>query len=86
MIDFYPPHQIHGGNRREVEKLFETMTVNYPDTKVHLDLSQVDYMDTAGFRLVFNYLSKFPKVTPPKSEKVIEMYDLWVDSKKGLKK
>jgi hypothetical protein len=43
-------------------------------------------MDSHGFRLIFDNLSIFTKITPPKSSHIIEMYDMWLDSKKGLKK
>ena len=87
MIDFIPPKQIRGGielaNTREI---FRKITENYPYTKVHLDLSSVEYMDTSGFRLIFDFKSKFPKITPPKCEHICELYDVWVESKKGLSK
>lgn len=54
--------------------------------KYHLDMSDVIFMDSHGFRLIFDYLSVFPKITPPKDTHIIEMYNIWLDSKKGLTK
>lgn len=52
----------------------------------HLDLSDTIYMDSYGFRLVFDFLPVFSKVTPPKDPHIVYMYNMWLDSKKGLSK
>lgn len=51
-----------------------------------LDLSDIVFMDSTGFRLVFDFLPKFRSVVPPKNPHIIEMYNVWLDSKKGLTK
>lgn len=56
------------------------------NNKYHLDMSDVIFMDSTGFRTIFDFLPIFTKVTPPKSQWVIETYNLWLDSKKGLEK
>lgn len=66
--------------------MLEELTKNYPQEKHHLDMSNVNFMDSMGFRVIFNLLPVFPKVTPPKSELVIKWYNEWLDSKKGLSK
>lgn len=47
-----------------------------------LDLSDVIYMDSGSFRWVFENSNKFKKILYPKSEYVINNYNLWVESKK----
>jgi hypothetical protein len=70
----------------EFIKLLEEETKDYPQTRVGLDLSEVVYMDSHSFRVVFNFLSKLPVVIPPKSQHIIDMYNTWLDGKKGLRK
>lgn len=53
---------------------------------INLDLSEVIFMDSFGFRMIFDYLDIFTKVTPPKCQHVVEQYNAWLDSKKSLKK
>jgi hypothetical protein len=55
-------------------------------SEITLDLSEVPYMDTTGFRAVFDRLPKFKKVIPPKNQHIVDMYNTWLDSKKGLSK
>lgn len=55
-------------------------------TEFCLDLSEVLYMDTFSFRAVFNLLPMITQVIPPKDQHIVEIYNLWLDSKKGLKK
>lgn len=43
-------------------------------------------MDTEAFRFVFDNLPRFTKVIPPKSNVVIDKYNSWLDTKKGLEK
>jgi hypothetical protein len=82
-----PDDQFHAGKSgQEFKEILASKLKNYPYEKFGLDLSDVSYMDTYSFRLVFDSLPKFSVVIPPKASKVVEMYDLWVDSKKGLKK
>ena len=55
-------------------------------SEITLDLSEVPYMDTTGFRAVFDRLPKFKKVIPPKNQHIVDIYNTWLDSKKGLSK
>lgn len=89
MVLVKPPNDFHAGTKIvEMKKLWDFYRISYHHgtDKYHLDLSEVIYMDSASFRLVFDYLPIFTKVTPPNSKFVIEMYDMWLDSKKGLSK
>lgn len=86
MKTYKAPQDIYAGNALSIKKEFKMITKNYPQEKYHLDLSDVTFMDSFGCRVIFDYWSKFPKITPPKSEHVIELYDTWLDSKKGLSK
>ena len=82
-----PPEQFRAGTESTLfREMLKTKLSYYPSKQFCLDLSDVDYMDTFTFRIVFDFLSKFTEVIPPKNERVIEIYDIWVDSKKGLKK
>jgi hypothetical protein len=54
--------------------------------KVTLDLSEVRYMDTTGFRAVFDRLPKLSGLIPPLESHIVDMYNSWLDSKKGLTK
>lgn len=51
-----------------------------------LDLSNVVYMDSASFRLVFDLLPQIQKLIPPPNPHIVMMYNQWLDSKKGLSK
>jgi hypothetical protein len=51
-----------------------------------LDLSEVEYADSMGFRLLFDFLSVFTEIIPPKNRRIVEDYNTWLDSKKGLSK
>ena len=81
-----PPSDFHAGKSSgpDFKKILKTL--DYPKKRYGLDLSDVIFMDTYTFRLVFDYMSKFDKIIPPKSDHVVMVYDIWVDSKKGLKK
>lgn len=82
-----PPKDFHAGTAiLKTIKEFEEATKDYPYTQCGLDLSDVIYMDSHSFRVVFNFLSKFPVVIPPKDPHIIDMYNIWLDSKKGLSK
>ena len=59
-------------------------TSTYPEDKVCLDLSDVVFMDSFSFRLVFDFMPKLPKIIPPRSLHVIESYNDWLNGKKGL--
>lgn len=86
IINFAPPKELRGGTQiQETRKQFEMITKNNPHANLHLDLSGVEYMDTTGFRLIFDFKSSFSKITPPINH-IVEMYDFWVGSKKGLSK
>jgi hypothetical protein len=90
MMLIKPPNDFHAGTKiLDIKKEWDLYRKDYFTSgpyDYHLDLSEVIYMDSASFRLVFDYLPIFKKVTPPKSTYVIEMYNMWLDSKKGLKK
>ena len=82
-----PDNEFRAGTRiGEFAKLLEESTAGYPLSQTTLDLSEVIYMDSFSFRLVFNYLPKLTAVVPPKNQQVIDMYNFWLDSKKGLAK
>ena len=83
-----PPSDFHAGVKsRDFNRYtLEMIGAGGPSINYTLDLSDVIYMDTRTFRIVFNLMPSFETIIPPKSEKVIERYDFWVDSKKGLKK
>jgi hypothetical protein len=80
-----PPNYFHRGN-------IETVAASWDDAfkdsgpDYVLNLYDVVCMDAGSFRLVFNYLSKFKKVIPPKNKHLVDLYDMWLDSKKGLSK
>lgn len=83
------PSELRAGNNIDVMRhQLSGLERNYysSDIKYHLDLSEVIFMDSSGFRLVFDYLSIFSKVTPPKDTHIVELYNTWLDSKKGLSK
>ena len=69
--------------REELKSLFKSQQ---PGEHYCLDLSEVTYMDTYTFRLVFDYLPNFRKVIPPESDHVVKVYNGWLDSKKWLTK
>ena len=82
-----PPNDFHmGTDLVTFIKILKEETKLYPQVQVGLDLSEVVCMDSGSFRVVFDFLSKFPVVIPPKDPHIIEMYDMWLDSKKGLSK
>lgn len=82
-----PPSELRAGQDIVgIRKSWEEKRKNYPQSQFTLDLSEVVYMDSYGFRLVFDFLSMFGVVVAPKDTHIIEMYDFWLDSKKGLKK
>jgi len=82
-----PPRDWHAGT--EIVKFREMLkekVKEYPQKQYTLDLSDVWYMDSFSFRIVFDFLSIFSVVIPPKDEHIIFMYNQWLDSKKGLNK
>lgn len=82
-----PPPEIRSGtDLASIRQSWSEKSKAYPATQYTLDLSDVVFMDSAGFRLIFDYLSIFGEVIPPKDPHIIGMYDMWLDSKKGLKK
>ncbi len=83
-----PSDHFHAGTEsRDFERYtLERMGGSGPSVKYTLDLSDVIYMDTMTFRIVFNLMPQFETIIPPESKMVIERYDLWLDFKKGLKK
>lgn len=78
--------EIHAGNFKKTRDILDKAAKEYPEVKKQLDLSEVTFMDSKGFRVIFNYLSFFPKITPPNSKWVIKMYNTWLDGKKNLEK
>jgi hypothetical protein len=83
------PNEIRGGTKIiEFERFLNTCQFAYFNgyEKYELDLSDVIFMDSSGFRLIFNFLPIFNKVIPPKNQHIIDMYNFWLDSKKGLSK
>lgn len=87
-IEIYKaPSELRAGTEIvKIRKQWSAMRAYYPSSQYTLDLSEVIYMDPYGFRLIFDFLSIFGQVIPPKDTNLIEMYDLWLDSKKGLNK
>jgi len=82
-----PPDDFHAGSKIDLfRRDLEERRKVYPGRQYTLDLSDVVFMDSFSFRVVFDFLPMFGVVIPPRSKKVIEMYDLWLDSKKGLSK
>ena len=82
-----PEPQFHGGQSgQDFKVLLKEKLKDYPEKKFILDLSEVVFMDTYTFRLVFDNLPKFNEIIPPKDSWVIDRYDEWLDSKKGLSK
>lgn len=81
-----PPEFRAGTNLTEIKKDWTEKRKHYPDYQYTLDLSDVIYMDSMSFRLVFDFLPMFTKVIPPKSQQIIDWYNEWLDSKKGLSK
>lgn len=82
-----PPSDFHTGTDcSKFRKMLERKRLQHPSKKFTLDLTDVRYMDTATFRIVFDFKSIFTKILPPECKKVNEMYDIWVESKKGLSK
>lgn len=80
-----PPVEIRAGSDIVIiRKQWGEKRITYPQSQFTLDLSEVVYMDSYGFRLIFDFLSMFGEVIPPKDPHIIEMYNLWLDSKKGL--
>ena len=51
-----------------------------------LDLSEVEFMDSFTFRIVFDFFPDVKKIIPPKNKHTIDRYNDWLDSKKGLLK
>lgn len=82
-----PPDRFHGGFDLHVFRTYlETTFKKNPNIQYTLDLSEVEFMDTSAFRVVFDFLPKFKKVIPPTQPHIIEVYNVWLDSKKGLYK
>jgi len=86
-ITFKPDFQeLRAGARAEGFLLSLDYCLSQTDRQVSLDLSDVVYMDTTGFREVFNRLPHLYRVVPPRDPHTIERYNEWLDSKKGLSK
>lgn len=82
-----PPNDFHAGTAIiEMHKNWSEKRKTYPSNQYLLDLSDVVFMDSHSFRIVFNFLPMFSKVIPPRNNHIVEMYDAWLDSKKGLSK
>lgn len=79
-----PPNDFHAGTGASAFKIKLDQEIKQHD--VTLDLSDVLYMDSFTFRIVFDFLSRLEKVIPPKNQHIIDNYNLWLDSKKGLTK
>ena len=80
-----PPNDFHAGSTFEFFKI-ELAQAVYLHEEVCLDLSEVIYMDTDSFRLVFDFMPRLKRIIPPKDRWSIKRYDEWLDSKKGLSK
>ena len=87
MIFMKPDSEFRAGTSiLQFIKELEINTSDYPLEQVTLDLSDVIFMDSFSFRVVFDYLPKLNKVIPPQNQHIIDMYNLWLDSKKNLSK
>lgn len=88
MKQLKPDNEFRAGrNILEFRHKIQEETKDYPQCEdICLDLSDVIFMDSFSFRLVFDFLPKFKKVIPPKNKHIVELYDQWLDSKKGLAK
>lgn len=51
---------------------------------ITLDLTEVTFMDTDGYRAIFDYLPRLHRLVPPADSHITERYNDWLDSKKGL--
>jgi hypothetical protein len=82
-----PPNDWHAGTQITIfRRMLIEKSMEYPKKQFMLDLSEVEYMDSCSFRVVFDFLPMFGKVIPPKIKHIIMMYDQWLESKKGLEK
>lgn len=82
-----PNFDFRAGNKLSVFRIGLMHDIStQQDMDFILDLSEVDYMDTASFRLVFDLMPSLKSIIPPKIHKCIEDYNDWLDGKKGLKK
>lgn len=82
-----PPNNFHAGTDiTKLRKEWGEKRKTYPQNQFILDLSDVIYMDSSSFRVVFDFLPMFGVVIPPRNFHIIEMYNMWLDSKKGLSK
>jgi len=79
-----PPNDFKSGTEFSNLKLLWLQELTSGNTQ--LDLSDVIYMDTGTMRYIFDIMSSFSKITPPRSEHVVNRYNDWLDSKKGLSK
>lgn len=82
-----PPADFKSGTEANLFRtMLEVESKNYPVQKFSLNLSDVFYMDSDTFRIIFDYMYMFSEVIPPKKQHVIDMYNDWLDSKKCLAK
>lgn len=82
-----PPNDWHAGTEIiKFREMLKEKALEYPQKQFTLDLSDVEYMDSFSFRVAFDFLSIFSIVIPPRNQHIINMYNIWVDSKKGLSK
>jgi len=89
MITIKPSDSFHAGTeaiafKRRLQNIIKDMSKT--GMGVCLDLSDVLYMDTCTFRIVFDMLPSIEKVIPPSQNHIVDTYNTWLDGKKGLSK